>query len=496
MTERFRKVRSVRGWLPAAAFLLYAVLLAHYMGAYAGGSDSSGYLNNARLLSEGRIIAPMRLVPGLEPRTLPPYTHVPLGFIPNPDHVTMTPTYPMGLPLLLASMAAVTGWVLAPGLVIGLHALLGLWLVYLLAREVGLEPGWARLGVLALAASPLYFGMSLQMMSDVPALVWVVAAVWCALRSRSRSGMAGMAGMALAVAVLVRPTNLLAVAPVAIALGFSLRRWLLLILGGMPGAVLLGIINHAAYHRIFTTGYGDVAGIFGAQYVPVTLIFYLAWLPMVLTPLVFLAAGIPLLFRRQRGMVVMLAAWILVFLVFYLFYRHTHEMWWYLRFLLPAFPALIVAALLVARALTGKLRMAPSPRGLAVAGLLILIYSVAWCRHYYVHHVGSGEAVYPLTAAWSRENLPSAAVVAAMQTSGALFYYTDLTILRWDLIGPDDFRRIAAACRTAGRPLYAVLFPNEIEEDNAFTEHLPGTWTKIGAVRQVTVWRYDSPTPP
>ena len=77
---------------------------------------------------------------------------------------------------------------------LGLHALFGLWLVYRLGREAGLEAGWAWLGALLLAASPLYIFMSLQVMSDVPALVWVTAAVLCAWKSRERTWLALLGG--------------------------------------------------------------------------------------------------------------------------------------------------------------------------------------------------------------------------------------------------------------------------------------------------------------
>jgi hypothetical protein len=60
------------------AVILYAMILARYMGACAGASDSSGYLNNARMLAAGRVTIPMRLVPGLDPATRPVYL-LPLG---------------------------------------------------------------------------------------------------------------------------------------------------------------------------------------------------------------------------------------------------------------------------------------------------------------------------------------------------------------------------------------------------------------------------------
>ena len=50
----------------------------------------------------------------------------------------------------------------------------------------------------------------------------------------------------------------------------------------------------------------------------------------------------------------LLGGWALLFPAFYLFNIHTQEFWWLLRFLLPSFPPLIVAALLVAEALVAR----------------------------------------------------------------------------------------------------------------------------------------------
>jgi len=540
-------------WLPLLGLLLYAAVLARYSGACAGGSDSSGYLNNARLLSHARLTMPMRRIPGLDPASLPSYTHVPLGFIPNPDRMNMTPTYPMGLPLLVAATAGIVGWDMAPGLVIGLHALLGLALMYWLGREFGLEAGWAWLGALLLGANSLYLMMSLQLMSDVPATVWLSAAVLCAWKSRTHSQLALAAGIALSIAVLVRPTNLLGVVPVGLALGLArkscsyrrgddrspaldggygersgicgparmlwtpgsaqaciertltprearcetsgsgLRRWLLLIAGGLPGAVFLGFLNHAAYGSIFTTGYGGIGPMLSTAYVPTTLLQYAHWLPVLLTPLVVLSLGLPLLWRRQPMQTVLLTAWALVLLVFYSFYSVTHEDWWLLRFVLPAFPPLLAASLLVARALAARCRFTIETRWFALATVVILAYAGACFRYFHVSSVRRQEWLYPETAAWMQTHLPANALVASMQTSGALLYYTQFTFFRWDQLSPVDFQRIAGTCAAARIPIYAALFPYEIEEDDwaAFRKHLGSGWTQIGAIRHVTIWRYD-----
>jgi len=482
-------------WIPLLAFAAYALLLAWYTGACAGGSDSSGYLNNARLLGSGRIVTPTRQIEGLDPASLPSYAYVPLGFIPHADRAHMIPTYPMGLPLLVFAASRVASWALAPGLVMALHSLLGLWLVYRLGRACGLAPGWAWLAALIMAASPLYLLMSLQLMSDIPAMLWMIAAVLAAWRSRERPWMAVAAGVALSLAVLLRPVNLLGIVPVAIVLGISWRRWLLLAAGGLPGAIFLGFVNHAAYGRILITGYGNPGWLFSWANVPGTLVHYGFWLPLLFTPLIVLAPAVLLLARRQRLPVVLLTSWVFVYFGFHLFYFHTHEDWWYLRFLLPSLPALLVAALLAAQSLAARASWRPRAWQFGAAATLLLVYGAFCFRHFHIASSGRNELLYPQVATWMKEHLPKNAAVACMQTSGALFCYTDHPLVRWDMLSPADADRIAAACAAAGRPFYAVLFPFEIEEWGAFTRHLGGHWVQVGSVRYVSIWRLEPRRP-
>jgi hypothetical protein len=211
-----------------------------------------------------------------------------------------------------------------------------------------------------------------------------------------------------------------------------------------------------------------------------------------LTPVGILALVLPWVGRRTRFAWV-LVAWTVPFLAFYAGYWHTHEWWWYLRFLLPAFPAIIIGGLWVLRELwirhLGPLL--PSPlvaRSCGIAAILvILIHAAFWHHRLNAHLIGFGESIYSESSTWARENLPADAIILTEQTSGALTYYTDFSLVRWDSLNPEKFARLTAV--VGKRPLVAALFPHEVQL--ALAPRLPGRWQEIGAVRHVTFWQWS-----
>jgi hypothetical protein len=335
-------------------------------------------------------------------------------------------------------------------------------------------------------------------MSDIPATAAATATILCAWLSRRHRGFAPLAGALLALGVLIRPTNALLLAPVALCLGLDLRRWLLLGLGGLPGAAALLTYNTSAYGHPLVSGYGGIGSSFSTGFVPVTLEHYARWLPILLTPAGLLSLALPWFGRRER-IAWVLVAWIVPLFAFYLAYRHTHEWWWYLRFLLPAFPACLIGGLWVGHRLwtllpAPSLKLPHRARGLAVAASLAALgQGIYWDHRLDAHAIGDGERVYAETVDWARKNLPAGAVLLAMQTTGALVYYSDFAFVRWDQLDAASFARVTAAMRARGTPLYAVLFPFEVRD--ALEERARGNWTEVGAVRQVTIWRW-APTAP
>jgi hypothetical protein len=470
-------------------FAIYGVFLARHIQCYAGGSDSSGYMNNARLLEQRQLRIERREIEGLSSETLPSYAYVPLGFFPVGTR-EMVPTYSMGLPLLILGVSHVTGWDHAADATQWLNAMLSLVVLYCLSIAMGLSHPLAWLGTLLLGLSSIFIHMALQSMSDVPALAWCSFAVLAAWLSRRDTRWALVAGFAFSVAVLMRPTNLLLILPLAAAFGLGWRNWLGFIAGGVPGAIFLAAINLQLYGKAVTTGYGDVGSLFRLEYVLPTTLAYAKWLPVMLTPAVILLGAIPwMLYRRADRGLVILSVWATIIPSLYAAYAVTHEGWGSIRFLLPSFSAIIILMLLAMRQIASRFSVGRR----WTFGVLFTVFALGWNATWLAHFgipPKTGDEIYAKATAWANEKLPENAVILTMQTSGALLYYTQFKFLRYDQFKQDTFVDVERGCLAAGRPIYAILFPFETEE--VLTTRIPGQWTKIDAIDQLTIWRRAS----
>jgi hypothetical protein len=477
-----------RAWLVIILAIGYAWFLRLHTAPYAGGSDSSGYLNSAALLLSGRLSSVKPALDGHAPSEFAIGAHQPLGFLTRAGTDEMAPSYPIGLPLHLAAFSWIAGldWATVPLNICAALASGGLF--YLFARRLGLQSGLALGGTAALLLCPVFLFAAMQPMSDLLALTWTLAALYVALRAREGWRWGVACGVAIAWGVLVRPTNLLVVVPVVVALGFAWRTYLWVALGGLPGAILLAWYSQAIYGSALKTGYGDVWSAFSREFAEHNLVAFAQWIPMLLTPAVLLALVAP--FRpalRRRGLAV-LATWAVTLIGFYAFYYHSGETWWYLRFILPAFPALILLSL----AVLDDFRVSPKARrvtgGLLLAG--VLIWETVLIDRYALVYLKSGEATYVDAATWGREHFPPNAAVICMQVSGALYYYTDFLLVRWDQIDPSKIPPLIAALREAKRPVYAILY--EFEEADA-QARMGGQWKKITKIRNATIWQVTLP---
>jgi hypothetical protein len=177
----------------------------------------------------------------------------------------------------------------------------------------------------------------------------------------------------------------------------------------------------------------------------------------------------------------------------YLFCAYSHDSWTYLRYILPAVPALILAGLLGVEALA----LGPGarwPRAFRpVAALTLMLWAAGiswhWNRTLAVFWVPVYERAYESAALLVRQHAPANALVVCCNVSGSIYYYTDLPALLFDTVEPHEFARYVALARGAGRPVYAAIF--DIEEEDSIRRRCPGAWTRIASAGNIGIWRLE-----
>ena len=481
-------------WLAALALAGYAIFLAVNSAVVAAGADSSGYFNSARLLAAGELRTGLRIPAEWSAATVNPSQFVPLGFKLSPDHSDVVPSYPTGLPLHFAAASTFVGWKAGPLLVQVLAATGAVSLCYLTARRLGLGFALAGAGAAILAAFPVFIFTSIQTLSDTLSTTWALAAFYCGLRARDNHRWAAACGAAYALSVLVRPTNLLFAPIFIVLLGISPRRLVFFVIGGLPAAVWLALYNHHLYGSALSSGYGNSFEAFGWQYGWITAVHFTKWLALML-PAVVLILPLAALARgdTRRREYIALALMIASNIGLYLFYDVSHDVWWCLRFILPAVAALILAAMLGTEAVARGpgARWPRAFRPIAALGLTTWAAALSWywVRHLHVLYVPGYERFYDEMGQVARERIPGNAIVVCSAYSGALYYHTELPALIYETVKPGEFAGYVTLARQSGRPFYAVIF--NIEEEEALRTRCPGAWTRIAAVDNIGIWRLE-----
>ena len=493
---------------PTPPRIPFAILLGIILGAagygwfiyshgasYAGGSDSSGYMNSARLLAHGQFSQPVRTVPGLTPPGWNYYFYQSLGCNVDAETGRMVPSYPIGLPLHIAIAAAAVGFEKAARVINALNALAAGILLYALGRQLGLARSWALAGTALLWASPIWIFQSLQPMSDAVATTWGLLAILGALRARNRLGWAATAGAAFALAMMVRPTSVMLIVPLLVALGGNWRVWSAFALGALPFAFGLGAYNFSVYGSIIESGYNhgghNIFDAFEWQFFRPNLRHFAVWISQLLSPPIAILAvlGLPWLFQRSLRAGLLLVGWFLAFVALYSCYFCAGETWWYLRFLLPAFPAIIIVGLLAWQRIFERL-----PDKTTWLAPTFLVVCLTWQynldRQLNVPSIRDEERNYWLAGKWLREHAPSDAILLTWQLSGAVLYYNTQPIVRWDLFQPSDFELLRRTAARLHRPIYAPLFAFEEAE---FHGKLFGPWLAVGHPGEVTIWLLSEP---
>ena len=489
---------SCIGLAAIAGLLLNTVFLIRHASYAVGGADASGYARIARSLLNGPIMLP---VTELGQFNLPDemlQDFIPIGYAPVMGTSAMTPFYPVGFPLHLALGALIAGWDYGPYLVCPIAAILSLILIYLLGLELGLSREYSIAAAVILGGNPTFILMALWPMSDIVALCWALTAVWSSLRSGKSEGWALLAGAAFGMAFLVRPINLLLLIPILLCLRLKPKTFLFFMIGGSPLAAIFFCYNTASYGHPFQTGY-TVIGLYNeitSTGFTARFQHYVYWLMMTMSPLLPLGwigvAADRIVHWRVRAMLI---AWFGTLLFFYCCYTH-YNFWWYTRFLLPGYPAVVLGALLTTRDLMGWLRKSTNgryqawQRRIALALLLAVVFSFErhYVRLFYVAKTGEVESVNYTSCRLVEQLVPRQALVVSMEMSGALKFYTDRHIVRWDVIAPNQWQLLKDRARERNYQFYALLMQQELDEAQ---KRVPGKWIQLGTVRHISLWKIE-----
>jgi hypothetical protein len=240
-------------------------------------------------------------------------------------------------------------------------------------------------------------------------------------------------------------------------------------------AVFLAWLNTRLYGSPFVSGYGAASDLFALANVPVNSRRYLRWLLETQTPILLLALAAPFAARIRRpanpGASQAAQAWFglgfaALVLACYLPYSPFEE-WWYLRFLLPAIPVLLVLAVSVlVRLASAAPAIVRGPLVVAGAGLLVWQY-VATAVERSAFDLDRLESRYVAAGAFASRALPERAVLLSVQESGPLRMYGGRTTLRFDHLDP---KGLDAAVEFLDREGYRPYFVLEAWEEAQFRE--------------------------
>ena len=478
-----------------------------------GASDSYSYVSQADLWLRGNLKVPVPIADAAPwPSALSTFT--PFGYSPVPDATAIAPMTGPGLPLLMAAFKRVAGHP-AAFLVAPLAGALLVWTTFLIGRRLGSD-GIGLGGAWLVATSPTFLMMFKSQMSDVPAAAfWALATYWI-LGQTVRSAVG--AGLAASLAILIRP-NLVPIAAVMAAWAIVAGRLPISLserptsrsplrrtgrrartptptaisfgLATLPGCLVVAAINYWLWGSPLSSGYGDLTSIFSLANVPRTLVSYARWWTESQTPVAIIGIVVLLVAparvwptRAGRAGARLLAGVLIVVWALYSVYP-AFDAWWFLRFLLPSWPALCLGtAAGIAWLLDGRVKWG---RALTAVTLVALgVYGLMFSARRDVFPAGEGERRYATIATLVEAQTEASAVILSSIHAGSLRYYGGRATMRFDLLDEAWLDRAVAWLQQQGRHPYV---PVEDWEMPHFTQRFAGRNT-LGDLRMAPALAY------
>ena len=482
---------------------LVTVAIAYRVSAFeALGSDSYGYVSQAHLWAAGNLVQhePLAL---RAPWPDPEWTFSPLGYRPGLERGTIVPTYPPGLPLLMAGLLIPFG-AGGPFFVVPLLGGVAVCVAFLLGRRIAGEACGLTAATLLLT-SPVFLFQLKEPMSDVPVTAWWLLAIL--LSSTTTPALIVSGGLAASAAILTRP-NLV---PLAAVLGmfvllYSAEGWRRRILNAclfsaaiVPGCIAVALVNAKLYGSPLSSGYGGMSGLFNVDYFWTNLSRYSRWLFEMETPFVLLAPVGWFLLRRREGphddshsrarrrlsnLIVVFAAALYGCYAFYL----PFDNWTFLRFLLPAIALLLLLCGLAVSDLGERMQSFPA-RFLVVACFVVFLawrWDATGLKPIRPHDRRSA-----VIGEYVRDHLPANAIVFSIFHSGSIRYYSGRLTLRWDWLPPDWLDRSVAFLTSNGYQPFLLI--GEDWERAQFLERFSGH-SKFGSLGLTPVATYHGGT--
>ena len=440
-------------------------------GTYAASSsDASGYVSESRLIASARLATDEPLARAVAwPNAT--WAFSPLGYRPGSEPGELVPTYPAGLPLVMAPVRLIAGE-LAVYLVVPLLGAIAVLATY----SVGTRLHSRIAGLIAaflLATSPIVLFQIVQPMSDVPVTAWWTLALLFALAPFPGGPLA--AGAASGLAILTRPNLMpfalviaLVVANIPRGRDERRRRFDRLVgfaAGITPAVGAQFLMQWRLYGSPMASGYGSAGDLYALNTIVPNAVGYarrmihgegpalaLAVAALIVSAIIRTRpAGVPPLKRT----IVLAAIAVGIVAASYLPYAVFAE-WSYLRFLLPAFPLLFVLA--GALIVNAVLRFPPQLRATTLLCVLAIAgsFNIVRAQQEQAFAMQRYESRYRFAGRYLASALPPNALVITGQESGSARYYTNLPILRWDQLDVDLDTAIAALRALRRHPVFVV----------------------------------------
>jgi hypothetical protein len=472
--------------LAGALTAIVFILGVSYSSTTGTGSDTYGYVSQADLWIAWNLHVDQPWVAEV-PWPNAKWSFSPLGYRPNDgdNDWRIVPTYSPGLPLLMAG-AKIIGGQCAMFWVVPIFGAMFVLATYGIGCRLG-SPKVGVIGAWFVATSPTMMFMLVLPMTDVPVGGAWAAAFYFLLGASPLSALA--AGLLSGLAILIRPNLvfLAAIMGVWYLMRFvsdrrpggrlrALTSAFLFSAGAAPFAVTIALVNQHLYGSPTTSGYGGIGGMFGWDHVWPNMQNYAVWLvesqtPFVLAGLAALAVPLRRLWPEvpDRRVFWLIGAFVLSIWAFYWGYL-VFDIWWYLRFLLPSYPFIMLGLAAVAAAFMRN----RSPAIVLTAAALVIglgVYEIHKQADAFGFGMWRSERRYVAVAQNVARLTPENSVIWTMQHSGTIRYYGGRMTVRFDQIDAEWVDRAVAWFTERGVHSY---FAGDDWELEAFMKRFAG----------------------